>query len=324
MSGVFVIAIANQKGGVAKTTTVVSLGGALVNQGKEVLLIDLDAQANLTLALGKEPSSLHGVISDVFFNTVSLASITRETSIPGLDLIASNAEMDTAERFLPLRQHHEVILRQALHSSIASSSGEASGRAESQILEQSASHNLPSGASGASGDSAASTSNDPFIPHEEIIPSLETDRNPITAQRSSLPYDFVLIDCPPFIGAVTMNALIAADMLIIPTQPEFFSAHALRTMMITIKQVRKQHNPSLVYRILVTMLDRRNRIHRQVNEQIQQTFKDGVFNNRIEVDTRLRESAVHGLPIGYFTNSRSAQQYDALAQEIISYVESAS
>ena len=110
----YVIAIANQKGGVAKTTTVVSLGGALVNHNKEVLLVDLDAQANLTLSLGKDPGKVRGVISQVFFNAASLNSVSRDTVIPGLDLVPSNADMDTAERFLPLRKNHETILRRAI------------------------------------------------------------------------------------------------------------------------------------------------------------------------------------------------------------------
>jgi len=105
-----VIAIANQKGGVAKTTTVVSLGGALANHGKEVLLIDLDAQANLTLALGKDPSRLRGAITDVLFHSATLLSVSRETSIPGLDLVPSNSGMELAERFLPVRKDYETIL----------------------------------------------------------------------------------------------------------------------------------------------------------------------------------------------------------------------
>ena len=117
-------------------------------------------------------------------------------------------------------------------------------------------------------------------------------------------------------------------MLLIPTQPEFFSAHALRTMMLTIKQVRNQFNPSLIYRILVTMLDRRNRIHRQVDEQIRQTFGNGVLKSMIEIDTKLRESAVQGVPVTHHPAAsrahppRSALQYEALAQELIDYVES--
>lgn len=271
-----VIAVANQKGGVAKTTTVVSLAGALVRRGQEVLVVDLDAQANLTLALGKEPNPSRGSITDVVFDSTSLLSVSRETDIPGLDIVPSNQGMDLAERFLPVRRNYETILLRALQSST---------------------NNSPS--------------SEMNLPHTPIHPDHHSAINS---------YDFIMLDCPPFMGAVTMNALTAADTLIIPTQPEYFSAHALRTMLETIRQVRDQNNPRLAYRVLITMYDQRNRIHKEVHQQIQQTFVEGVFKTTISVDTKLRESAVEGLPITHFKRrSRSAQQYDALAQELIDY-----
>jgi chromosome partitioning protein len=251
------IAVANQKGGVAKTTTVVSLAGALVKLGHEVLAVDLDAQANLTLALGADPAQAHGAIDDVLQNAASLVSVSRETYIPGLDLVPANSKMDLAERFLPVRPNYDTILREALNSG--------------------------------------------------AVP--ET-------------YNYVLMDCPPSMGAVTLNALVASDLLIIPTQSEYFSAHALRAMMSAVKRVRAKHNPHLVYRILITMHDRRNRIHRNLNEQIRATFGDGVFQTMIETDTKLRESSVAGLPIShYYAQSRGSLQYDALAQELIEHVQ---
>jgi chromosome partitioning protein len=262
-----VVAVANQKGGVAKTTTVVSLAGALVKHDREVLAIDLDAQANLTLALGKDPARVRGSITDVLFNSASLVSVSRETSIPGLDLIPANSGMELAERFLPVRQEYERILQRVITTEFRSE---------------------PTG---------------------------------VSMRPPSIQYDFILLDCPPYMGAVTLNALTAADLLIIPTQPEYFSAHALRTMMQTIRQVRSQFNPDLAYRILVTMYDRRNRIHREVFDQIHAAFGDGVFETTIAIDTKLRESAVEGLPIGFHkSTSRSAVQYDALVQELIAYV----
>jgi chromosome partitioning protein len=249
--GPYIIAFANQKGGVAKTTSTLSIGGALVQRGYDVLLIDLDPQANLTLGLGQDPKTLRAAISDVFFNAASLLSITRPGNIPGLDLAPCNANMDVAERFLPLRHSYEGLLRQAIQTT------------------------------------------------------------------THMPYEFILIDCPPVIGAVTLNAIVAADLLIIPTQPEYFSAHALRTMMLAIRQVRSRYNPNLAYRILITMFDRRNRIHRQVSEQIRQTFQDGVLQSMIQVDTKLRESVLQGLPITHYKNSRSVAQYQSVAEELI-------
>ncbi len=275
-----VIAIANQKGGVAKTTSVVSLGGALALTGKEVLLVDLDAQANLTLALGKDPARVRGSITDVLFHSATLLSVSRETSIPGLDLVPANAGMELAERFLPVRKDYESILTRTianeLRPSLPANLNHPTGRQQGQA-------------------------------------SASFDRNfPI------IEYDYVILDCPPFMGAVTLNALVSADLLIIPTQPEFFSAHALRTMMTTIRKVRAEYNPALIYRILITMLDKRNRIHREIRDQIYKSFGKGVYQTVIEVDTKLRESAIEGKPIMYHkAQTRSALQYEALAQEII-------
>ena len=253
----YTVAVANQKGGVAKTTTVVSLGGALAGHEQDVLVVDLDAQANLTLALGVDPTKLHSSISNVLLNSATITSVSRESPIPGMDLVPSTAEMELAERFLPIRQDYEQILAHALNGPL-----------------------------------------------------------------SSRAYDYVILDCPPSMGAVTLNALNAADLLIIPTQPEYFSAHALRGMMGAIRRVRRQYNPRLVYRILITIHDRRNRIHRNLTEQIRNTFETGVFETQIDIDTKLRESSVAGLPItSYRSQSRSALQYTALAEELMRYAE---
>ena len=253
----YIIAVANEKGGVAKTTTTMSLGGALVELGYEVLLIDLDAQANLTLGLGINPMNVRHSVADMLLHAATLISISKETSVAGLDIIPSNSEMGMAERFLPIRQNYEYLLKNIFLNS----------------------QNLPS-------------------------------------------YDFVLIDCPPSLGAVTANALAAAQIVIIPTQPEYFSAHGLRNLMATIRHVRTHTNPDLAYNILITMMDRRNRIHRTLGEQLRLTFKEGLLNTTIEVDTKLRESTVAGLPITHYTpRSRSAIQYRALAQELIKNAE---
>ena len=114
----------------------------------------------------------------------------------------------------------------------------------------------------------------------------------------------------------------AADLLIIPTQAEFFSAYALRDMMNLVRRVRTEYNPNLAYRILITLLDQRNRAHRVIREQLQQTFGAGLFDTVIEIDTRLRESPIVGTPINqYKPNSRGSQQYRVLTQELIKYVQ---
>ncbi len=245
-----IIAITNEKGGVAKTTTTLALGGALAEANHEVLLIDLDPQANLTLGLGVPPAKVRRSIADVLLNSANLLSVSRETGIAGLDIVPSNAEMSMAERFLPVRQNYEHILKGVL--------------------------------------------------------------------SGPLNYEYVLLDCPPSLGAVTFNALTAADFALIPTQPEYFSAHGLRSLMGAIRKVRAQNNPDLAYYILITMMDRRNRIHRALKEQLQSTFGEGLLETIIEIDTKLRESTIAGTPITHYNpQSRSAQQYRALAEEIL-------
>lgn len=291
----YIIAIANQKGGVAKTTTAAALAGALVAMNYEVLLVDLDAQANLTLALGKDPARVRGAVTEVFFNSATIINVSRETSIPGLDIVPSNSGMELAERFLPVRKNYEYILQKAI-----SGVSDSLARMETGSLSSSS---VPT-----------SLTSENF-----------TGRSPYSTEPANGAYDYIILDCPPFIGAVTLNAMAAADMLVIPSQPEYFSAHALRAMMMTIRQVRETHNPNLVYRILITMYDQRNRIHRTVLDQIRTTFGTGVLKTIIQIDTKLRESAVAGMPITHhFSKSRSAIQYTALAQELVEYVQTRS
>jgi chromosome partitioning protein len=135
-------------------------------------------------------------------------------------------------------------------------------------------------------------------------------------------YDYILLDCPPSLGAVTVNAMSAADMVIIPTQPEYFSIHGLRGVLAAIRRIRTLNNPNLNYRVLITMMDRRNRIHITLSEQLRTTFGEGVFQTVIETDTKLRESTVVGLPITHYNpRTRAALQYRALAQELMQNVQ---
>lgn len=249
------IAVSNEKGGVAKTTTTLSVGAALVELGNRVLLIDLDAQANLTLALGLELGESEHTSSDVMLDNVPLLIARRKTDVKNLDIIASNPRIETSEQYLPVRTNYTTILQQAIQAS------------------------------------------------------------------DNMPYDYIILDCPPALGVITKNALAAADLLLIPTQAEYFSAYALRNMMTMIRNIRDLDNPNLAYRIVVTMLDRRNRTHRNIHEQLRTTFGEGVFNTVIEIDTKLRESPMAGMPITqYKTGARGSTQYRVLAQELMEYV----
>ena len=249
----FTVAISNEKGGVAKTTSTLSLGAALAELNHRVLLIDLDPQANLSLAVGLETNGVETTSANVLIENVPIRTAIRRTDVANLDLVPSSARIESVEQFLPMRSNYMSTLRHSL-------------------------------------------------------------------ENASLPYDYILLDCPPALGAITLNALSAADLLIIPTQAEYFSAYALRNMMGSIRRVRQESNPNLAYRILITLLDRRNRTHRNIFEQLQTTFGQGVFTTVIEIDTKLRESPIAGVPITqYKPSSRGSQQYRVLAQELMEY-----
>ncbi len=248
------IAIANEKGGVAKTTTAISIGAVMAETGKRVLMIDLDPQANLSLSLGFDPGKIQKSSASLLLETNVSPAIVKTSNMPGLDMIPSNTEASLAERSLPGRQGYETFLLNNL-------------------------------------------------------------------KNLSKDYDFVLMDCPPFLGAVTLNALVASNLLIIPTQAEFFSIYALRNLMSLVRRIRNQYNSKLTYRLLLTMVDRRNRTHRTMSEQLRTSFNSGVLHTVIEVDTKLRESPIAGVPIiQYAPKSRSSLQYRLLAQEILEYV----
>src|SRR5262245_39931786 len=250
----YTIAVSNEKGGVAKTTSTLSLGAALAELNHRVLLIDLDPQANLSLALGLETGEAELTSANVLIENTTIKSAIRKTDVPNLELVPSNSRIENAEQYLPMRSNY-----------------------------------------------------------------LSTLRNCFLA--GALNYEYILLDCPPALGAITLNALSAADLLVIPTQAEYFSAYALRNMMGSIRRVRQESNPNLAYRILVTLLDRRNRTHRNIFEQLQTTFGQGVFTSVIEIDTKLRESPIAGVPITqYKSTSRGSQQYRVLAQELTEYV----
>jgi chromosome partitioning protein len=251
----WIVSIANEKGGVAKTTTTLSLSGAFVEAGYKVLVVDLDPQANLTLSLAEDSANNVRSIMDILINNVPFNSVIIPTSHENLTLLPANSQLGLAERLLPSKPDYTSLLRNLLSENKAN-------------------------------------------------------------------YDFILMDCPPFLGAITTNALIASDLLILPTQAEYYSVFALRNMMTMIRQIRSEGNPNLKYRLLLTMFDKRNRIHCSLADHLRTTFSSGIFNSVIEIDTKLRESPIAGESIIYHApKSRSALQYRFLAQEIIQYVQ---
>jgi chromosome partitioning protein len=251
----YVIAICHQKGGVAKTTTTISLGASFAGLGLSTLLIDLDPQANLTSGVGLDSNETRYSIAEALTGEVDLAVVKTKTSLPGLDIVPANNAMLALGRQLYQIPDFEYRLRRVLQT-----------------------------------------------------PSVQE-------------YQVVLLDCPPSVGPLTMNALTAANLLVIPTQCEFFSIQALTDMFELIRLIRNRTNPELSYRLLVTMFDKRGNFHVRMLEQMRNYFNVGLLSTIIGFDTKLREAQLAGTPVSiHAPSSRGAQQYRQLAEELNVYV----
>jgi chromosome partitioning protein len=249
-----IIAVSNQKGGVAKTTTCLSLGATLAEMGQSVMLIDLDPQAHLTVSLGLKPEKLRRAVDDALLGYTSLVSVSRETPVQSMDIVPANRMLVVLDKILYGRPDYQFRLKKGL---------DAMGQ--------------------------------DF-------------------------YDFVIIDCPPSLGTLTLNGLAAANLLIIPVQCDYYAAYSLRHFMKIIQQVREKMNPWLTYRVLVTMYDRRNNICRVILDQMQKGLNSIMLDTIIEIDTKLRESPAFGQPITqYAPTTRGAEQYRSLAQELMNH-----
>jgi chromosome partitioning protein len=248
----YVIAIANEKGGVGKTTTTLAIATILVQRGYRVLVIDLDPQGNLTLSLGYKPHDMPSPAGDLPTADTLFADDSYRTEAENLDLIFA--------RSLIVNDDYQVQVN---------------------------------------------TAEDDYF--------LSQDLRVIR----TLPYDYIVIDCPPALGKIMISTLLVSDFLLIPSQVEFFSAYALKDMMELIGKVRQEGNPDLPYRILITLFDRRNRVHHSIKNQLMHTFGTGVFETIIEIDTALRKAAILGFPS---TASRGVKQYRMLVDELLEYI----
>lgn len=248
----FCIAIANQKGGVGKTTSAINVATALAASGQRVLLIDLDPQGNASTGLGIAQAQRERSTYDVLLDDTTLAAASVPTGIPQLDIIPATVDLSGAEIELVESSDRTHRLRRA-------------------------------------------------------VDCADDD------------WDVILIDCPPSLGLLTINAMVAADALLVPLQCEFFALEGLSQLLNTVERIRSRFNPSLsILGVALTMYDRRNRLTEQVSADVRAVLGKVVFETVIPRNVRLSEAPSHGLPaLIYDHRCSGSEAYIALARELI-------
>ena len=253
-----IIAVANQKGGVGKTTTSVNLGASLASLGRKVLLVDIDPQGNTTSGIGINKADVDNCIYDVLINDVHPRDAMVETSIPGLTLIPATIQLAGAEIELVPTISREIRLKKSL----------------SQVRDM---------------------------------------------------FDYILIDCPPSLGILTINSLTAADSVLIPIQCEYYALEGLSQLLNTVRLVQKHLNKSLqIEGVLLTMFDARTNLGIQVIEEVKKYFQQKVYQTIIPRNVRLSEAPSHGQSIiTYDPKSKGAEVYLELAKEVMTHEQTA-
>lgn len=247
-----IISVANQKGGVGKTTTTVNLGACLAFIGKKVLLIDSDAQGNATSGLGIRKPDVKEDIYDVLVNEVPIKETVIQTERENLSIVPATLQLAGAEIELTSMMARESRLKGAL----------------SDVTDD---------------------------------------------------YDFILIDCPPSLGHLTINAFTASDAILIPVQCEYYALEGLSQLLNTVRLVQKHFNPELeIEGVLLTMYDARTNLGAEVVEEVRRYFQEKVYDTIIPRNVRLSEAPSHGKPIiDYDPRSKGAEVYQALAKEVL-------
>jgi chromosome partitioning protein len=249
-----IIAVANQKGGVGKTTTAINLSAALALRGQRVLILDLDPQGNASTGLGIAQADRTQSMYDVLVSGASITDCILPTNATGLSIVPANADLASADLELSKRSNRTGALKAALF-----------------------------------------------------------------AAADSMPYDFILIDCPPTLNLLTLNALTSCQTVLIPLQAEFYALEGLSQLMLTVREVRQGANPGLrLEGIVITMFDGRNRLAQQVEDDVRKTMGDLVFATRIPRNVRLSEAPSFAMSIlSYDPASRGSIAYQSLAGEIL-------
>lgn len=250
-----IIAVANQKGGVGKTTTSINLAAALVEAGKRVLVVDLDPQGNASTGLGVESDARDFTTYELLLEDISLDEVIQETDFEGLYIVPATIDLSSADIELISNEKRSFLLHDALRQ----------------------------------------TAMDAFA------------------------LDYILIDCPPSLNLLTVNAMIAAHSILVPLQSEFFALEGLSQLMLTIREVRQSGNKDLrIEGVVLTMYDRRNNLSQQVESDARSNLGDLVFKTVIPRNVRVSEAPSFAMPVlTYDSASKGASAYRALAKELI-------
>ncbi|MGR3502114.1 ParA family protein [Pseudaestuariivita sp.] len=250
-----IIAIANQKGGVGKTTSAINLSAALAEEGQSVLLIDLDPQGNASTGLGIGLDRREFTTYELLLEDIELAELIQETEVPNISVIPATVDLSSADVELVANEKRSHLLYDALRQ--------------------------------------------PEMEHFD--------------------FDYILIDCPPSLNLLTVNAMIAAHSVLVPLQSEFFALEGLSQLMLTVRDIRDQANPNLrIEGVVLTMHDMRNRLSQQVENDARANLGDLVFETVIPRNVRVSEAPSFAMPVlDYDTASKGAAAYRALAQEIL-------
>ena len=250
-----IIAIANQKGGVGKTTTAINLGAALAEEGRRVLLLDLDPQGNASTGMGIEVDRRTFTTYDLLFSNASPQDVVLETETPRMLIAPATSDLSSADIEMAADARRSFLLRNVLRH-----------------------------------------------------PDMRT-----------FSLDYILIDCPPSLSLLTINAMVAADSVLVPLQSEFFALEGLSQLMLTIREIRQGPNPSLrIEGVVLTMFDGRNNLSQQVERDARDNLGDLVFRTVVPRNVRLSEAPSYAMPVlAYDSTSKGSTAYRALARELV-------